>query len=136
MNPRNPLEIARSVYVCYKEQDFSLFKEIVHENCTWFFPGKIGIVPWAGEFKGDDIHRFLKIIKENLDFDYYEDQTYFQDGNTVITLCEELFTVKSTGKKVLNKLAGFFTIQDGKIVRYYEYADTGAMERGFEKNRI
>lgn len=134
MKNRTPLEIAKSIYKCYREQDFTLFDEIVHPECTWFFPGKIGVVPWAGEFKGNEIHKFLKIIKENLEFDYYEDRTYFQDKNTVITLCEELFTVKSTGKKVLNKLAGFFEIQGGKIVRYYEYADTGAMERGYEKD--
>jgi len=134
MKNKTHLEIAKSIYSCYREQDFSIFGEIVHKDCVWFFPGKVGIIPWAGEFKGPDIYKFLEIIKENLEFEYYKDQTYFQDGNTVITLCEELFTVKSTGKKVFNKLASFFEIQESKIVRYYEYADTGAMERGYEKD--
>ena len=126
-----PLDVAKYVFQCYREQDFSQFDKITHPECRWFFPGKIGIIPWAGEFKGMEILNFVEIIRQNLSFDYYEDKTYYEDGNTVITLCEEVFTVKSTGNKVLNKLAGFFEIEEGKIIRYFEYGDTGAMERGY-----
>ena len=126
-----PMDIAKYVFQCYREQDFSQFDKITHPECIWSFPGKKGVIPWAGEFKGMQILDFVEIIKQNLSFDYYEDKKYYQDGNTVITLCEEQFTVKSTGNKVFNTLAGFFEVVDGKIVRYFEYGDTGAMERGY-----
>lgn len=131
MQNTHALDIAKQVFQCYRDQDFSTFKQIVHKDCTWFFPGKIGVLPWAGKFSGVEIYDFLEIIKANLEFDYYNDNIYYQDGNKVFVECEELFTVKSTGRKVLNKLIGIFTIENGKIVKYYEYADTGAMERGY-----
>jgi len=122
------VDIAKQIINCYKNQNFSPFSELVHENCTWLFPGKN--LPWAGEFKGDEIYKFLEIIKNTLEFDYFEDKMYYQDENTVIVLCEEQFTVKSTGKKVFNKLAGFFEIHDGKVTKYCEYSDTESLVRG------
>lgn len=126
-----PLQIVKYVFECYRQHDFSQFDKIVHPDCNWFFPGKEGIIPWAGNYKGLAILDFLEIIKENLTHEYYNDNTYYQDGAMVIVLCDEVFTVKSTGNEVYNKLSCFFEVKDGKITDYFEYSDTGAMERGY-----
>jgi ketosteroid isomerase-like protein len=128
MSKRTQLETAKYVFECYQKQDFSQFSEIVHKDCTWYFPGKL---PWGGTYKSLEIFDFLKIIQKNLSFEFYSDNHYYESDNTVIVLCDEKFTVNATGKTVYNQLACFFEFQDGQIIRYFEHGDTGAMEAGF-----
>ena len=74
---------------------------------------------------------FARIASEWDDFFCYPD-TLLQDGDTVIAAGRYRGTYRATGRALNAQFVHVWTIRDGRIVRFQQYADTARFHRVME----
>lgn len=79
--------------------------------------------PFAGEHKGTDaIGAFFGLIPENIEITEFAIAPIAAEGDTVVAVGHQTYTVKSTGKTASGPLVHVFTFgPDGKVSRFEEY---------------
>ena len=76
-----------------------------------------------GEFKGhDDIGNFFGLIGQHIEFSKFDMAPIAAEGDVVVAMGEQAYTVKSTGKTVAGPLIHIFTFgADGLVHRFEEF---------------
>ena len=123
------LPVARRAYAAYLVGDKAGLVAQTHPDATWSFPGDPAIVPWAGEFQGHDIARFVDLVIDHLDYLEIRVESWSEVGERVFVQAYERFLVRATGRVCENRYLAVFRVRDEKVVHYEEYSDTAAMER-------
>ena len=79
--------------------------------------------PLDGTFKGHDgLGEFFGLVGTVMEFAKFEMAPVAADGNMVIAMGEQEYTVKATGKTVTGPLVHVNTFDsDGKIIRFEEF---------------
>lgn len=129
---KSPEQLLRALYDAYRRGDLTAFPEMIDPDCEWFFPGDPAILPWAGKFRGLGIFDFAARVGGSIDYLEFDDHTYYPAGETVVVVIQERCRVKSTGREFVNAIVAVATVGNGRLLRYVEYSDTGAMERAFQ----
>ncbi len=130
-NPANEA-IVRAFYRAFEEDDLERGLELLSEDVEWHFQGPEDI-PYAGTFRGrDGVREFMEMIGQYVTAEEFVVDEVFSVGDRVIALGHERMLVKKTGKTFSMGWADIYTIRDGRIVRFTEYTDTGAMLKAYQ----
>lgn len=127
-----PESLIRYLYQCYREGRLGDFAQFIDPECEWVFPGDPRVLPWAGTFRGQEIFEFARRIVGSIRYEQFQDEAYYPSGDHVVVILRERCRVLATNRTFENQIAALATVRDGRLVRYVEYSDTGAMERAFE----
>jgi ethanolamine utilization protein EutQ len=108
------LAVLRSIYDPLERgesKDFQPFYDAFDED--------IVLTTAAGELRGKPaVTAYFSKAAETMDFDIFlRPLDYFGDGNRVVQVGRELFTVKETGKKHEADWAWVYDVEDGRITR-------------------
>jgi len=99
------------------------------EDVQWQLP-EMGNVPFAGTRQGrEGVRQFFSKVFEAQDVVEFEPQEYIAQGDKVVVLGRFLIRIKETGRDFASDWAHVWTVQGGKVKRFYEYVDTGAVSR-------
>lgn len=121
------LETIQSAYAAFGRGDMPALLALIDANVEWVNPGPRE-VPWAGSFRGHDgVVTFFSAIGASLEFEAFEPQAFFANGDRVVVLGSEKARVKSTGKTFDNPWAHAFTLASGKVIKFHEYSDSAAI---------
>jgi ketosteroid isomerase-like protein len=59
-------------------------------------------MPWLQPLKGRDlVHTFFEALQSGVDIAHFQPTQFFSDENTVVVLVDLEFTVRATGKRVV-----------------------------------
>jgi ketosteroid isomerase-like protein len=78
---------------------------------------------------------FFQIMAEVEDTLKFEPREFVAHGGTVVVLGHYEDLAKCTGRQFETYFAQFFTVQDGKIMRFREFTDTAAQASAFMKTQ-
>jgi ethanolamine utilization protein EutQ len=111
---RDPVALLRSIYDPLERgesKDFQPFFDALAEDVVLTTP--------VGEVRGKQaLIGYFAQAAATLEFDpFVRPLTYFADGNRVVQLGEETWTVKATGKTYRDVWAWVFDVEDGRITR-------------------
>ena len=123
-------EIVKKAYEAFGKGDMqTMFNDLVHDDCTWIFPGEVGKHPLSGTHKGKQamMETFQKIPGAWDNFQVIPGEM-ISEGNKVFVKCEG----KASG---MNTMFGhFFEVADnGKISTMITYDDTLSMFNAMKK---
>ena len=123
-------EVVKKAYEALSTGDMeTMFNDLVHDDCTWTFPGEVGKHPLSGIHKGKQamMETFQKIPAAWDNFQVIPDEM-ISEGNKVFVKC----TGKASG---MNTMFGhFFEVADnGKISSMTTYDDTLSMFNAMKK---
>lgn len=131
MSDSRNVEIIREVYAAFVAGDLELALGRVAPGAVWEGPETPG-VPWGGTRHGrEGAASFFAAIDDAAEVELFEPRTFVAQGDAVVVLGFERLRVKATGRTYESHWAHAFTLKDGKIVRYREYADTAAVAAAF-----
>ena len=128
---RQAVAIMKALYRSFVGQDLEAAMALIDPDSHWSFPGDPAILPWAGNYRGSEIPRFLQACVMTLDYLEYVAHTFQVDGEVVTVRSNERCRVKRTGKTFRHDLTAVARVRDGKIVQFVEYGDTAAMQAAF-----
>lgn len=121
------LETIQSAYAAFGRGDIQALLALIDAKIEWENPGSRE-VPWVGSFRGHDgVGTFFAALGAGVDFEVFEPQTFFAQGDRVVVLGTERVRVKRTGKTFDSHWAHAFTLAGGKVIRFHEYNDSAAV---------
>ena len=131
MNQADNLDTIKSAYAAFGRGDIQALLALIDAQVEWDNPGPAE-VPWAGSFSGHEgVGKFFSALGGSVDFEAFEPQAFFAQGDRVVVLGLERARVKRTGKSFVNHWAHAFTLADGKVTQFREYADSAGIAAAF-----
>lgn len=127
------LEIVKDAYDAFGRGDIDAVMS-VEDPATELESAGPKEIPWAGSFRGHDgAKAYFAAIAEEADFEAFEPRTFLADGDHVVVLGVEKVRSKRTGRSYDNHWVHAFTLANGKITRFREYADTATVAAAFRR---
>ena len=135
MNPHDNLKIVQQVYENFQKGNIPALLESLSDDVEWELP-EIENVPIAGKRQGrdrvSDFFVTLNETQEKLDFAATD---FVAQDQKVVVLGRYTWRVKAGGGQFTSDWAHVFTMRDGRIERFQEYADTAAVMAAYKQQR-
>ena len=129
MSEQDNLRIVQEGYGDFSRGDVQTLLGKFAEEIEWVIPGSN---PLSGTYKGRTrVADFFKRLSDLTELSMFEAREFIAQGDRVVVLGRETGHVKSTGRSFQSDWAMAFTLRDGKVVRFQEYADTASLEAAF-----
>jgi ketosteroid isomerase-like protein len=104
---------------------------LVAEDVVWHLPGTVP--HYSGTYEGPgDVATFLQELNTTVGIEAFEPQEFVRAANRVLVASWSRARVKTTGRTFNNRWVMAFTVRDGKITQFEEYADTQALAAAHE----
>jgi len=122
------IQTVKAIYAAFLAGDIVTAMTHFANNVSWNYAGVSTDVPWLQAHQGrDNLGRAFQAIGL-LDITVLEPRLFLEQGRTVVVLLRESFTVKATGRSVVEEehVNVFHFDAAGKVERFRVRADTHA----------
>jgi ketosteroid isomerase-like protein len=127
------VKVVQQVYANFKTGNIPALLDQLSEKVEWQLPDMDG-VSLGGKRKGrDGVAGFFTKLAEEEDVISFEPREFVAQGDKVVAVGTYSFRVKGTRKDFTSDWAHVFIIQNGKITRFQEYADTARIVLAYQK---
>ena len=131
MNNQDNLRIVQEGYADFARGDVQTLLGKFAEDIEWVIPGSENN-PLTGIYQGRSrVAEFFKLLSDVTEISTFEPREFIAQGDKVIVLGRETGRVKSTGRTFQSDWAMAFTLRNGKVVKFQEYADTANLAAAF-----
>ena len=127
-------KMIQDMYAAFGRGDTQGVLSHIDEQVVWRpVMGTASYVPTAGERRGKPaVTEFFKILGETVAFQEFQPKQFVAQGDTVVALGSYTATAKSTGRQFRSEWTMVFTLKNGKVVEFKEYADSAAINASFQ----
>ena len=122
------VERVKNMYAAFMRGDVPTILAGLAEDVDWEY-GNPNPVPWLQPLKGRaQVPRFFQTLSSSIDLTQFEPKVFFQQGSMVVDVIDCAFTVRATGKRVLEPEAiHIWHFSDAGLVRKFRHrVDTWA----------
>jgi uncharacterized protein len=133
MSEKDGIAVVKQAYAAFQRGDIAGILALLHPEVEWEgVKGAPPSVPFAGVRKGiAGVEEFFALVVREEEFTSFEPREFFASGDRVVALGSYSARVRRTGKSFSGEWAMAFTLRDGKVVRFTEYADTYGIAAAF-----
>jgi ketosteroid isomerase-like protein len=125
------LAVVQKLYEAFGRGDLPTILSHLAEDVTWKYLGPAEI-PFGGTRHGrEQVAQFFAAIAGSLEVQDFGIDRFVVQDDTVVALGHERMRVRATGRTYKTDWAHVFTLQEGKVVEFREYADTAAVAEAF-----
>jgi len=124
---KSHVETVASIYAAFGRLDFAAILEPLAEDIQWDYAYGDRGVPWLAPRRGrKEVPLFLEALGTHLDMKKFDVKALMGDGPRVVAIVDADFTVKATGKRIVETDEGqLWTFDDhGRVIRFRHMADT------------
>ena len=115
-----PIETVQHLYAAFGRGDISTILAGLAEDVEWDHDAFPNPVPWLQPLRGrDQVPRFFQALADNVEMNVFAPKMFFADGLTVVDLVDVEFTVRATGKRVI----------DSDVVHLWRFNERGLVQR-------
>ena len=133
MNEQENTRIVQQAYENFKNGDIPALLDLYSDDIDWRLP-EIENVPWSGSRKGrEETAELFQSLAEAQDVLTFNPQEFIAKGDKVVVLGDYSWRVKATGREFGSEWAHVWTVKNGKLVGFQEYADTAATSKAHQK---
>lgn len=113
--------VVEKMFAAFADQDVAAAVSTVSEDTVWIHHGtqklpSMRFVGWKG------VQQFFEINFTTMQMDYFRVKQIVQDGQVVIALGEERFTMAGREGAMAQKWVQVYTVENGLITRMEEFA--------------
>jgi ketosteroid isomerase-like protein len=131
MNEQQNVETVRRLYQLTNDGDLPAVLSLLADDVELFLFGSTK-VPWAGHWRGrHGAEQFLRAMSGAAEVKDYPD-ILVGTGDSVIAIHRPVVLVRATGRDASFNCVHVWTLREGLVVRFREYADTAAWEAAFD----
>ncbi len=132
MSDSENTKIVEAAYAAFGRGDVEAILALLSDDVDWESFGPKAI-PYTGNLRGKaQAATFFQILGTTTQFSEFAPEHFVAQGDMVIVLGRERFTVTATGREADVHWAHAFTLRGGKIARFREYSETDAIRRAYE----
>ena len=132
--PESNTEIVKGAYAAFQRGDIASVVATLDDNVEWeAVIGTEGFVPTAGLRRGrDGVAGFFQQLNEAVAFELFEPREFIAEGDQVAVVGRYKGSAKPTGKPFDAEWVMIFTMRNGKVVKFREYADSYQLVGAFQ----
>jgi ketosteroid isomerase-like protein len=126
------IALVKSLYAAFGKGDVATIVAAAAADVDWESTGRTSDFPSFGPRKGQAaVQDFFNTVGSNLAFSEFAPKEFYAVGDKVFVLGHYAFTVKKTGKSADSNWIHIFTIADGRVRIFREFADTARMAEAY-----
>jgi len=119
-------QIVKDLFAAFGRGEVAALRALLAEDVIWHLPG--AAPHYSGTYEGSGrVEDFFQNLYTNLEVDAFEPREFLAEGNCVLVIGWSRGRVKSTGRMFDDRWVMSFSVRDGKIANFEEYADTQAL---------
>jgi len=126
MDPQENTKLVQQGYQHFKSGNIPALLDMLSDNVEWVFPELKGVAVTGTRRGRKEVADFYAKLAETQETLSFEPREFVAQGDKVVVLGHYSFRIKATGKQFESDWAEVFTIKNGKIARFQEYANTAA----------
>jgi uncharacterized protein len=120
--------LIRKLYSAFGSGDVQTILNNVSADAEWINHGP-DTIPYAGARKGTaQIREFFQAIADSTTGAKVTPKDFVEQGDVVVATGRYTATVQNTGAEIDTAIAHFFTVRNGKVVRWEGFSDTAHVE--------
>ncbi|HUK55342.1 MAG TPA: nuclear transport factor 2 family protein [Nitrospiria bacterium] len=124
MDEKENTSVIQKIYEAFRRGDIPFILNAVTDDIDWQMFG-LKELPHTGPHRGrDQVARFLEKVAAETDIQKFEPKEFIAQGDKVVALGYYSGKSKASGRLLQAEWAMVFTLRDGKVARFREYADT------------
>ena len=133
MSTQNNTKLVQDAYAAFGRGDIPTILGMVADNVDWHaIVGAGPNVPTSGRRTGRaQVQKFFEQLGENTTFTRFEPREFVAERDKVVALGSYEGVAKKTGRTYKSDWVMVFTIANGKVVQFREYADVVAITAAF-----
>jgi ketosteroid isomerase-like protein len=133
MAEKENIAVVQQAYAAFQRGDIAAILALVGKDVEWEgVKGAPASVAFSGLRRGRPaVEEFFALVVREEEFTRFEPKEFFANGDRVVALGSYSARVKRTGKSFSGDWAMAFTVRDGLIVKFVEYADTYGIAAAF-----
>src|SRR4051794_21421551 len=126
MSAQDNTRIVQQAYENFKNGDMQGLLGLFSDDIQWDLPNIVN-VPFSGKRQGrDKVREFFGLMAQNQENLQLDMSGFIGQGDRVVALGHYAWRVKTTGRDYEADFAHLWTVRDGKLAAFKEYADTAA----------
>jgi len=127
-------DVVRTLYDAFVRGDVATILEHLAADVEWEYGVSSTSVPWLQPRHGRDaVPGFFEALGSNVDLHRFEVNELLQGDNVVVALVNIEFTVRATGRRVVEEdEAHVWRFADGRVTRFRHRADTHQHQQAYE----
>jgi hypothetical protein len=133
MSKADNVALVKRAYKAFQKGDIKAVLRTMAEDIEWDSPSIEG-QPFSGFHRGKkEVEQFFQELGQHEEVLEFEPQEFIAEGKQVVAILRYRSRVKATGETAETPLVHVFTIQGGKVTRFFEMFDTARAERAYRK---
>lgn len=133
MGENENIALVKKGYETFLRGDIAALLELFADDIEWELDSN-DAVPFTGLRRGKEgVAEFFRLIDEHQHPLQFEPREFIAQGDKVVALGHYAWSVKSTDRNYESDFAEVFTIRDGKIARFREFANTLAADAAYRE---
>lgn len=123
----SPIETVQQIYAAFGRGDVPFILSCLAADVDWEHDTSPNPVPWLQPLQGRAaVPRFFEALHTHVEFQSFQPKQFLADGLTVVDLVDLAFTVKATGKQVVevDEVHIWRFNEHGLVQRFRHRADT------------
>ena len=134
MSEQENTRIVQQAYETFKNGDVAGLLDMYSNDIDWHLP-TVEELPWFGSRKGrDNTAEFFQRLAEAQDSVSFNPKKFIAQGDDVVAMGDYTWRSNATGKEFGGEWAHAWTVRDGKLASFREYADTAAASSAHRKD--
>jgi ketosteroid isomerase-like protein len=133
MSAHENTKIVQEAYAAFGRGDVKSILDGLSDDVDWHaIVGASDKVPTSGRRVGKPaVTKFFTDLGGAVDFQQFEPREFIAEGDKVVTLGRYTGTSKTTQRQFSSDWVMVFTVRNGKIVHFREFADVAAINAAF-----
>jgi len=133
MSEQENTGLVQQAYGYFQSGDIPSVLDSLSEDVEWSSPPLEG-VPVSGTWHGRaQVGQFFQTLGDNQEVRQFEPREFVAQDDKVVALGHYAWHVKSTGREWESDFVHVFTVRDGKVTGFQEYAVTAAIADAFRE---
>ncbi len=126
-------KLIQDAYAAFGRGDIPTLLGYLDDSIVWSaIHGASPAMPTSGVWQGKTrVAEFFQKLAGEQTFHAFEPREFIAQGDTVVVLGHYESTFTHNGKKFASDWVMVFTVSNGKITRFREYADSAALNAAF-----
>lgn len=134
MNESRNIQTIQDTYAAFGQRDIDALLGMMSNDIDWQFFGPSELITTGSRRGKPEVARFFQEVEAAWSFEAFEPRQFIAQEDTVVVLGSYRGTAKETGRKFATEWAQVFTLRDGKVTKFREYADTANMADAARKS--
>lgn len=126
------IAFVQSIYAAFGRGDIQAILDGCDPDVVWQDIGRPADAPTFGPRRGvEQVRDFFGLLATELDFEAFAPESFHDAGDKVFVMGSNRLRVRRTGRLIDTPWVHVFSLKDGKLAAFAEYADTAQVAEAF-----